>query len=134
MPYPTLPAFPHTDAPGGARLYQITADTRLFVLWYPGPLPGAKRGAFVYAFVQEHRVGSWDWCRDATGLDAIMEAYRETTDPAYQPPEQRAPGGERPMIRPPIRDALARAMDAARPGARPRPDGVIALSFEVESE
>lgn len=128
---PDLSDFPHTDAPTGGRFYELRGDVRLFVIECPGSLPGAPDGALIYAFTGPARVGRWDWARDAGALRSVMETYRETTDPEYLPPERTAPGGERAMIRPPTRDALEKAIEAARPGG-PTPQLPRAISMHLE--
>lgn len=124
MPYPSSPDFPHEEA-HGARIYELDGRARLFALWYPGPLPYAPDGAFLYAAVNGDMVGRWDWAETGDGLLSIMQAYRTATSPTYEPPERVAPGGEAPTIQPALEELVARAMEKARPGANilpfPRP-------------
>ena len=104
------------------RRLPLASDTELLAFHVEAPLPHAPAGAWVYVFVfRGWRVGRWDWCRDEGGVERIAAAYREATAVDYEPPEYEAPGGEPAMIRPPTQELVARAMEAERPGPRPRP-------------
>lgn len=101
---------------GLTRVYPVTKDTELLALRVDVPLPFAPDGSWVYVFVYHRRVGHWQWALDEAGIESVIEAYRTATAPDYVPSDWVAPDGEPPMIRPPIRDLLARAMERARPG------------------
>ncbi len=101
-------------------VYRLDAHTELVAFHVEAALPHAPDGFWVYTFVQRgRRVGSWDWALDEVGLERIAAAYQTATAPDYEPPDWTGPDGEAPMIRPPIRDLVARAMESARPGPPP---------------
>lgn len=113
--------FEHRDL-GPGRAYRVTKSAELVAFHVEAAFPHAPEGFWLYAFVEKgRRVGRWDWARDEAGLLGIMEAYRTATDPRHVPPEWRNADGREPDVRPPDRDLVARAMDAARPGP-PAPD------------
>ncbi|HSW29286.1 MAG TPA: hypothetical protein VLH75_07290 [Longimicrobiales bacterium] len=119
---------------GSARVYSVTKDTELVALRVDAPMPFAPDGSWVYVFVyRKRRVGRWDWARDETGIERIIEAYRTGTSPDYEPPEWRAPGGEEATLRPPIRDLVARAMEEARPGPEPAKPRIRLLARDEET-
>lgn len=132
MTYPTLAGINHHDAPAGGRVYELSDRAQLFALWYPGPLPTADAGAFLYVFFSGRKVGSWNWARDAEGLRSIIEAHERSMDPLYTPPSRLSPAGEFPDISPTDEDMLARAIAAARPDfIEPRPSLHLTLhTFE----
>jgi len=102
------------------RRLQANADTELLAYHIDAPLPHAPDGFWVYTFVEKgRRVGTWDWARDEAGLEAIAEAYRTATSPDYVPEPWTNADLEEPMLRPPIRYLVERAMDDARPGPSP---------------
>lgn len=118
MNLPTLEGFPHTDVPRG-RLYRVNDHTDLAVFHVEAALPGAPAGFFVYAFVLAGRVGNWDWTADEQAIGRIAQSFRTATDPEYEPPDRRAPGGEAAQLRPPIENLVERAREAARPSSSP---------------
>lgn len=114
MQLPTTFEFAHRDV-AGARIYRVQPDVELVAVHVAAPLPGAPAGAFVYAFVLQHRVGTWNWTAEPDALIAIMRAFRDTTSPDYEPPDQLAPGGEPAQIRAPVRHTLDRLIARATP-------------------
>ena len=134
MPLPPLPDYPSEPTASGGRIYEVSGKTKLIAYGMEDPLPGAPDGFVVYAFFEGSRVGRWDWAADVQGLRKIMQAYRRTTSPDYDPPEHSAPGGERPVIRPATQDLLKRAMDAARPAyVPPHALGLGMVELDAES-
>ncbi len=116
MHLPTLDGFPHRDVPRG-RIYRVDASTELAAFHVEHQLPGVGPvGFIVYAFVRDDAVvGEWDWTDTPAGLEAVARAFSIATNPNYEPPQHRAPGGEGAQIRPPIQNLVARAREAARP-------------------
>lgn len=108
--------------PDSTRRYQCNRGTELVAYRIDAPLPHAPDGFWVYTFVEKgRRVGTWDWAKDEAGLEKIAEAYRTATDPGYEPPPWTNADGEEPILRPPTRRLMERAMEAARPGPGPMP-------------